>query len=300
MAQIAVIIVNYNGKEDTIECLNSLATCHSVSFTPIVVDNGSTDGSVATLSSHFPSLHLIRSETNLGFAGGNNLGITYALEQGFSHLCLLNNDTTVAPSFLSALASSYKEHSILGAKLINAKNHALLDHLGGIWNADRLEFDLVGAGANAALYKNKIQLDYVCGCALFASRSVFERVGFLYEPFFLYWEESDFCMRAKKAGILSYSCPDALVYHKGAIAPEKKSSLTSYYAQRNRLLFLSRNISLTSTQKKTLRKILFRKCKHFLLHILQLPFSKKKKRIVYEWAEIRGIIHGIRGRYGKL
>lgn len=300
MAHIALIIVNFNGKKDTIECLNSLTQCQGIPYTPIVIDNGSSDGSVSSLRAHFPNLTLLESEKNLGFSGGNNLGITYALARDFTHICLLNNDTTVHPNFLQALLSFPDTNALIGAKLLNAKNPSLLDHLGGKWNPHRLDFDLIGLGMPASDFTTPLLLDYICGCTLFAKREIFEKVGLLYEPYFLYWEESDYCYRAQRLGIPSYFTPDAIVYHKGAITHEKKSPVTSYYAQRNRLLFLSRNIVLTKLHKKLLRKTLFRKWKHFILHLLQYPFSRRKKRIQLEWAEIQGIMHATIGRFGKL
>lgn len=300
MAHIAVIIVNYNGYADTLECLYSLAECSGVVHTPIVIDNGSTDESVKRLRAAFPELILIENEKNLGFSGGNNRGISYALQRDFTHLCLLNNDTIVDKKFLHALLSFEHKNAIIGAKLLNAKKPELLDHLGGIWNSLTLEFDLIGLGKLAEHFITPKKLDYVCGCCLFAQRSIFEKVGFLYEPFFLYWEESDFCYRAKNMGIPSYFCPDAIVFHKGAITSAKKSSLTSYYSQRNRFLFLSRNIVVSKLQKQILRRILLRKWKHFLLHIVQFPFTKKRNRLRFEWAELQGIMHGLLGRFGKL
>lgn len=286
MAHVAIIMVHFNHEEDTQEAIDSLKLCRDVPFEIIVIDNGSTK------PASFVDVTLIRSEENRGFAGGNNLGLAYALEKSFTHILLLNNDTTVESNLLSALvAQAGTRDVILGGKLIHACNHDMLDHLGGNWNHDRLSFDLVGLGSPVSNFSKPITMDYVCGCCLFAPVHVFKTLGPMYEPYFLYWEESDYCFRAKTFGITCEYCPEAIVYHKGAITHEKKSAFRSYYIARNKIWFLARNNLLDAKTKSRVKKEFFRKLKHTVLHAVQIPFRSKEKwkRFTIECAELNGL-----------
>lgn len=285
MDKVAILILNWNGKKDTIELLHSLDE-----GIPIVIDNGSTDDSVSALRAAFPGIHIIETKRNLGFAGGNNVGIRYALHQGYSHILLLNNDTTVERGFLKHLLAADDQNTILGCKLINAHKKDTLDHLGGMWNPKTLHFDHIGTGEHAETFSGQVPLDYVCGCALFAHHSVFERVGLLSDEYFMYWEDADFCMRAKKMGIPSVSISDAVVYHKGAMRPEKKSLKNTAFYYRNRTLFLKNHGLLTDKAHKKLRQEKRKRIKTIILLLFQLlffrKFFEKVKKIRYEWVSL--------------
>ncbi len=299
MDHIAVIIVNYNNPEDTLLSIASVYASTGVVCTPLVVDNGSTDDSTARIATAFPDVVLLKNATNEGFTGGNNRAIQFALKHSFTHICLLNNDATVSPECLHELLTHSDTNTILGGHLRNAHNHDILDHLGGIWNSEQLHFDLVGACEPATQFTTSLSLDYVCGCLLFAHRTIFENVGLLYAPYFLYWEESDFCFRAKEVGCKVQTCPTAIAYHKGALQKGKKSPNGVYYTTRNRLLFLKRHASLTWLEWWRILRFALRRCKHFLLHLFQYPYSRNRHRIEIEWAEVQGFFHGLVGRFGK-
>jgi len=237
---IFVIILNWNGKNDTIECLESLQKV-SVPHQVIIVDNGSTDDSIASFKGDFSSATLLENKENLGYAEGNNVGIRYALKKGASHLLILNNDTTVDPFFLDALLKSNSD--ILGAKPLLYGDHTRLDHLGGLWNSKKGVFDLVGCREKEECWNSPQPLDYVCGCALFAKAEVFKKIG-LFEPrFFLFWEESDWCARARAAGYQPYFCPQAKLYHKVSASFTGGKAHTTYFWWRNRLFWIERNCS---------------------------------------------------------
>lgn len=271
MERICILILNWNGKDDTLGCLASLQHLTYASYEIVVIDNGSTDDSVSAIKAQYPDLTLIETGANLGFAGGNNVGIEYALAHAFDSVLLLNNDTTVDPDLLTAFASS--PHPIQGAKLHLFDKPDTLDHLGGNWNPQTGEFDPIGRRARTTEYNAPLPMDYACGAALFIRRAVFETIGLLEPRFFLYWEESDFCIRAKKANFETWYNPGAKVWHKVGAS---LSGGNDFYHTRNRLFFISRNCS-TKLKIKLYIKITretLRKCKHIILIICQLPFTK--------------------------
>jgi GT2 family glycosyltransferase len=300
--KISVIILNWNGKNDT---LNSLASLEKVA-TPhqtIVVDNGSTDDSVEAIKKTFPHIFVIETGENLGYAGGNNVGIQYALDQGADFLFILNNDTTVDPHILEGFLK--RDLPLQGGSARLMKEPDLLDHLGGNWNGEKGEFEIVGARSPASQWSAPITLDYVCGVALFVKREVFQKVG-LFEPrFFLFWEESDFCLRAKKRGFIPTTCPEAILYHKVSASFTGGKPHTTYFWWRNRLLWIERNCE--EKEKKQLQKKIrydtWRTLKLYLLKSFQLFFSKKteerKLRLKTYRAKLSGIKDYHQGRFGN-
>ena len=243
--KLSVVILNWNGKNDTLACLTSLLNIEAPAFDIIVVDNGSTDDSVAEIAKRFPAIALLETGKNLGYAGGNNAGIEYALKQGADLVLLLNNDTIVDRHFVAALLKSSQDHQnagIFGAYPIRMLDPEKIDHLGGRWNSAAAAFDLIGLGAERG-FKTDQPLDYVCGCSILIRKEVFEAIGLLEPTFFLFWEEADFCMRAKKAGFgigISY---EALLLHKVSASFVGGTPHKTYFWWRGRLLWMERNCS---------------------------------------------------------
>jgi hypothetical protein len=294
--KISVIILNWNGKSDTLNCLASLekvTTPHEV----IVVDNGSTDDSIEAIHKTFPKVLLIETGENLGYAGGNNVGIQIALDRGADYLFILNNDTTVEPNILKAFLK--RDLPLQGGTARLMKEPKLLDHLGGNWNTKKGEFEMIGARALASEWKNPIALDYVCGVALFVQAEVFLKVG-LFEPrFFLFWEESDFCLRAKRAGYIPTTCPEATLHHKVSASFTGGKPHSTYFWWRNRLLWIDRNCK--PQEKKRLKKAIARDAFHtlklYLLKSLQFFFSKKTDEKKLRLKTYRAKLHGIKDYY---
>lgn len=273
--KVAVIILNWNGKNDTLECLKSLQGTSNI----IVVDNGSQDGSTAAIREQFPTITLLETGQNLGYAGGNNIGIEHALKNGVDAVLLLNNDTVVQPHFVQSFIDSATKNptiGIWGGYPLRFSSPQKLDHLGGIWNPKKGDFDLVGLNAPAGFQASE-PLDYVCGCSMFIRRDVFDKIGLLEPKFFLFWEEADFAMRAKKAGFGIDVCSSAVLLHKVSASFTGGKPHQKYFWWRGRALWIERNCS--SSEKHLLFKNIiypefFHYKKLFYLKTLQLTLSK--------------------------
>ena len=180
----------------------------------------------------------------MGFAEGNNVGIRFALEKGADFILLLNNDTIVDPQLLAAFINTSKNNpkaGIFGAKIYLYDHPHQFDHFGEIGIAKR-NFDLIGNRIfdDDISWELEREIDYACGAALFIKREVFEKIGLLEPKFFLIWEESDFCFRARRRGFTTLIAPQAKIWHKVSASFCGKPHST-YFWWRNRLLWIERN-----------------------------------------------------------
>lgn len=240
---VSIIVLNYNGREDTLACLRSLEHLTYPNVNVIVVDNASSDGSEDAIRSTFPRMTFIQTGSNLGFTGGNNVGLRYALEQGADYVMLLNNDTIVAPDFVNLLVKvgeSDPSIGVIGPMIYYFDNPEQIWSAGGEIDWRRGLTNNIGVNEldQSQFGLNPRQVDFVTGCALLAKRAVWEKVGLLDDQFFMYYEETEWCVRANRAGFKIYMAPMAMVWHKISIEARAASPRTYYYMTRNRLLFL--------------------------------------------------------------
>ncbi len=280
MPKIAVIVLNWNGLQDTHACLESLEKLTYPNFETIVVDNGSTDGSVPILKERFPEVLYMETGENLGFAGGNNVGMRLGLKRGAELLFLLNNDTVVSSDILERFVETYRSHpqaGILGAKIYLFEERDTLDHIGGRWNPKVGMFDFIGQRQkeDGVQWQRPEEIDYVCGAGLMVRRSVVEAIGYLEPRFFLIWEESDFCFRAKRAGFLTLTCPDAMLWHKVSASFVGGKPHSTYFWWRNRLLWIERNCPFREQFSLYLRVLI-----PDILHMLKIRLIKKMQLFV--------------------
>lgn len=252
--KVAIIIVNYNGLENTLDCLDSLKRCsldkHQAKI--IVVDNNSGDGSQEALSK-IADITLITNQENLGYSGGNNVGIKYAMNHNTAdHIVILNNDTIVDRSFLINLVQATKAGDIISPKIYFApgfefhKDRYTKNQLGKvIWYAGaKIDWqNIIGKHTGVdevdnGQYSKRREIDLATGACMLVERKVFEKIGFFDEKYFLYLEDMDFCVRAKKAHFKIMFEPKAVIWHKNAgSSGGSGSKLQDYYITRNRLLF---------------------------------------------------------------
>jgi GT2 family glycosyltransferase len=188
----------------------------------------------------FPAVQILKLTDNQGYAGNNNLGIRIALEQGAEWVLLLNNDTVVDSDCITTLVESAVDRgaAVAGPMVYHHDEPDTIQSAGGtlsvFWRGRHI-------GQNERerhQYPDTRVVDWVSGCALMASRDVFERVGTLDERYFMYWEEMEWCLRVRRAGGVVLHVPDAKVWHKGVKRNYEPSPAVTYYSTRNLLLTL--------------------------------------------------------------
>jgi len=240
---VAIVVLNWNGREDTLACLASLSRCDYPALTIIVVDNGSTDDSVAAVRVAFPHLTVLETGRNLGYVGGNNLGLEYARRLPADYMLLLNNDTEVAPDFLSRLvevAESNPRIGIVGPFIYYQSLPTRFWSVGGGIDWRRGHTWMLGEGQedSGQFGVAPFSVDFITGCALLIKSAVLDRIGLLEERFFAYYEDTEWCVRARRMGYETMTVPGAKVWHKITPVARYASNSLAYYLTRNRLLFL--------------------------------------------------------------
>jgi len=243
--KVGVVVVNWNGKRQTLDCLESLRSLTYGNYRVIVVDNGSTDGSQEAIASGFPDARLIECGRNLGFTGGGNVGMRSALDDDAEAVLLLNNDTVVAADLLQLLAGPLFSVPMVGA--VNPKIY-YYDDPKRIWSAGGVVDWRNGVTRQRRLNEiddgqpeEQVELDYGVGCALMARRDAIESVGLLDDAFFAYYEEVEWCQRLRRRGYKIVYVPGAKVWHRVSTSLTDAPQTALYYFCRNRLLFLKRS-----------------------------------------------------------
>ncbi len=241
---VGAIILNTNRKEDTLACLSSLQKCNYSNLIIWVLDNFSTDGSVEAIYEQFPQTKIIQLTENKGYAGNNNAGISAALEAGVDWIFILNEDTILDPDAISSLVRfgmSNNQIGILGPIVYHFDEPNVIQSAGGKINQ---EWQAVHIGQNEEdreQFSYPIPVDWISGCSIMVRRDVIEQVGGIDERYFYYWEETEWCIRARKAGWQIWMVPDAKIWHKGVQRNYQPSPNITYYAVRNRLLTLAKH-----------------------------------------------------------
>jgi GT2 family glycosyltransferase len=247
MTPVWTLVLTYNGLEDTRKCLRSLASQAAAGHAILVVDNGSTDGTMAAVAGEFPWAKLFRVEKNQGPSVGNNRGIEHALAQGAGSVLLLNNDTTVAPDLIDRLiaaAAANPGYQIIGPVINYMDEPAVVMTDGVTFNPPgnnglfvRKVAPLVAAPAIAIT-----PVDIVNGCAMLVSAEVFRKIGLFDEQFFIYHDETDFCLRAIAAGFRCGVMGQQLVWHKGSSTFKATGKrFARYYDSRNLVYLLKKH-----------------------------------------------------------
>ena len=294
---LAIILVNWNSYDFSVNCINSLNKCNYKNFKIILVDNGSKDLSIDKLYSQFKGIHFIRNKSNLGFTGANNIGISKALKENFDYIMLLNNDTVVEKDFLKHLIDRFENDNKIGAiqPLILQMNNP-----DKIWNAGGNFFRLIalpiviGKGKNLkAINLNKQYTDWISGCCIMLKSKIINDIGLLDNSFFAYFEDVDWSLRIKKAGYFLGIEKRSIIYHyeSGSSKSNSKSKegyldpVIHYYNFRN-------HIKLIKKHKKYFGIIfpyffqIFKVLIFSFYFIIRFRFVKLKKML-------RGFIDGI-------
>jgi len=241
--KVIAIVLNWNGKENTVKCLGSLSSIVYPNYEIMVVDNYSTDGSIECLEEMYPSIEIIRNSKNLGFAEGNNVGMRRALAGGADYVLLLNNDTIVDRYFLDRLVTAAEGDQTIGfagpkVYYLNGEGGGhVISFAGGTLNmwigrSRHRGLDELDSGQ----YDDITEVDYVEGSCVLAKKRALDHIGLLDSTYFSYWEDMDWCTRGWKAGYKSIYVPTAKIWHKPSSS--NVSGSKTYYGTRNRLWFV--------------------------------------------------------------
>lgn len=257
MKRIFVIILNFNGGDITLECLESIYKSNlgrDFEMKVVVVDNGSTDGSPEKIRKKFSKVVLIENQANLGFTGGSNEGASYALKSGADFVLLLNNDTIVHPSLVKNLLVPVKNESVGGVvpKIYFEKGYEfhkdrykesekgkVIWYAGGKMDWSNLIGENIGVDElDHRQFDIRMETELATGCCFMIRASILSKIGLFDDRYFLYYEDADLSERIKKAGYKIMYEPSAVVWHKNAESTGGSGSeLQDYYITRNRLLF---------------------------------------------------------------
>ncbi|MES2949238.1 MAG: glycosyltransferase family 2 protein [Pseudomonadota bacterium] len=237
MARVAIVVLNWNGWQDTLACIASLQTLDYGDFSIVLVDNGSTDGSAEQFQRLSSSVTLLQTGANLGFGGGCNVGIQYALERGAEYVWLVNSDATVDPGALSALVQVADQYPIVGAVgsvLFDSERVTQVQ----LWGGGRVNLWL--GRSNHCLTPRRI--DFVSGASALLRRTALEQVGlFDATRFFMYWEDTDLGFRLRREGWQLAVAVDSKIWHKQSASLGMGNPLLDEYATRSCVRFLRRH-----------------------------------------------------------
>jgi hypothetical protein len=241
---VSIISINYKQALVTCEMLASLQAVTYPNYEIIIVDNASPEEEITPIEKDYPNAQLVRSPQNLGFAGGNNLGIAVAKGK---YLLFLNNDTEVAPGFLEPLIELFEANASVGVaspKIIFHGTDNLIQYAGcgGInpWTGRSVTFGLLEK--DEGQHDNSFITALGHGAAMMVPMELVKKVGLMPELYFLYYEELDWCEMFKRAGYDCYYVAKSTIYHKESASVGRGSVMRTYYMYRNRLLYIRRNL----------------------------------------------------------
>ena len=218
--QVDVIVLTWNRRQDTLACLESISHITYPNYRVIVVDNGSSDGTIESISAQYPDVVLMVNERNLGFSGGFNVGLRYALRHGADFMLILNNDTIVSANLLEELIEPAAPPNVgmVAPKIYYYAEPTRIWSVGGACHSVTLEMTHKGDGQiDRGQWERVIERDFLVGCALLMKRSMLEQIGLFdtgFQP--AYYEDIDFCLRARRAGYRLLLAPQAKLWHKVA------------------------------------------------------------------------------------
>ncbi|QJW94299.1 glycosyltransferase family 2 protein [Frigoriglobus tundricola] len=294
--RVAVVVVNYNGTDDTHKCLKSLRELDYPNAEIVLVDNGSKPQVGAAFASAYPWVRVIQNPVNGGWAGGNNVGIRDALARGADHFVLLNNDTVVAPALVTRLLAGLSAgYGVVGPLVhwMDEPDVVMMDGCTFDAPGSVSFFDRVTIGAPPAI----TDVEIVYGCCLTTTAEVIRRIGLLDERFFLIHEESDFCLRARRAGFRCGVLPETLVWHKGSSSFQREGKpLQRYFDARNLFLLMWKHVGSYRRPPTRLRSWL-----KYLKHVYYFYcVCRDKGNDAGATAVLEGLSDALCGHYGPL
>lgn len=246
ISSVAVVILTHNFPEMLYDCLKSIeaSSTRNLDLTIVVVDNGSKIKYFEKLKSKFPKVILITNDKNYGFAKGINYGMKFAFNQGYQWILLLNDDTILPPKSLEILVSDAQLYSygICGPKILSTDGK--IWSMGGRLDKKRFSGGLLGYRIDNNNYINNSEVDFISGTAMLINRKVIAKIGFPDEDYFLYYDDVDYCFRAKTIGFKSYIVPESQIVHLESATIKKNSSAHYYHSAKSHLIFVFKRAPL--------------------------------------------------------
>lgn len=292
LPSVAIILVNYNGYKDTVECVDSLRRIDYTNRKIIIVDNGSTDGSIDKLRLlEDEKIIIINANDNLGFSGGNNIGIQYAVNNGFRYVLLLNNDTVVEKEFLSELVNTSQENNdsvAVTSKILYEFDRKTIWYAGGTFSEKTSRTSSRGIGEiDTGKYDNSEVVTFVSGCCMLLPTKVINQIGYMSEEYFLYSEDTDLCCKIRSYGYRLIYQPNSVIYHKVSASTKKLNALMTCYIIRNKLILIKKHINR----------------KYKLLAYLYITLESLKRAVCGEYtllSVVNAYKYFCHGQFGKL
>lgn len=276
--QVTIIMLTWNSYDVTRDCLLSLRKLDYPAYKIILVDNGSVDGSWQKLAQEFPEVRVIRNEENLGFTGGNNVGMREALKNGTDYLLLLNNDTIVSPSFLSEMikvAETDRNIGMVNPKIYFFEPADKIWYAGGAyvrWKTFPIHFGV--RQQDDGSYNETKEVSFVTGCALLVRAETARTVGLLDETFFLSYEDVDWSVRAIESGYKAMYVPTSVIWHRDSYDTKRNIGYKrNFYTMRNAVLCARKHLPLYQSPLFVLSMALY--IGHFTLQALMQADYKR-------------------------
>lgn len=293
---ISIVTVNYKQISLTMGFIKSMIEISYPNIEIIVVDNNSNED-LSPIEHEFPEVKLIKSQVNLGFAGGNNLGLSHANGEYF---LFINNDTIVERTFLEPLLACFKENPKTG--LVSPKIMYYDDknriQFAGYTDLSKISLrnSIIGyREIDQGLYEKRVRSAFAHGAAMMTKRSILASTGLMSELFFLYYEEIDLGKRIRNNGFEIYYEPASVIYHKESISIGKNSPLKTYYLARNRLLYLRRHMSGLMFMLALIYQLIIALPKNIFVFLINLEFKHAGSYIKGVWWNImnpdRNMLH---------
>ncbi len=272
---VSIITINFNQVDVTIDLLKSLRKLSYTSVEIIVVDNASPTEKPDRIKEEFPEIQLIKSPKNLGFAGGNNLGIKASKGE---YLFFINNDTIVPENIIEPLVKRLQENPSIGMVSPKIKFHwdtSLIQYAGYTkMNPYTIRNHSIGYHQpDGPDYDNPEETESIHGAAMMVPRSVVKKAGLMPEIYFLYYEEQDWVQMVKRAGYKIFYEPASYILHKESVSTGKNSPFKTYYITRNRLVFTRRNYKGKYLIISVLFQIFAAAPKNLLLFLINFNFK---------------------------
>jgi len=287
--KLVVITVNYNGLDDTKKLIKSIYNSNFNELDIVVVDNGSINNESINIKKEFPETITIRNKSNLGFTGGFNTGLRYALSKGYKFILILNNDTILDKNAITELMEPLKNDrkiAFTSPKLLIWPKKNILDFATSDANFKKSSFRINGhLELDSGKYNKKKEIDVMPGSAIMTRKEIIEEVGLFNEDYFTLHEDFELSYRVKIAGKKILYVPSAKIFHKRGISGDTKNILRNYLCARNRCLFVNKYLG-------------FKDQISYYIYIFKEIYNKNKEKNILK-GEIKGYIDGLLNKKGK-